>query len=68
MDNHNSKIYTEICGIEVIRVIVVMFFSTGTSIEVLKWIIALLNFSTEMSGIEQSRVILVMYFSTEINI
>ena len=68
MDNHNSKIYTENCGVEVSRVIVVMFFSTETSIEVLKWIIAILNFRTEMGGIEQSRVILELYFSTEINI
>ena len=48
--------------------IVVLFFSTAISIEVLKWIIAILNLSTEMSDIEQSRVILVPYFSTEINI
>ena len=68
MDNRNSKIYTKISDIEVSRVIVVLLFSTKISIELLKWIIAILNFSTEMSGIEHIRVILVLYFSTEINI
>ena len=58
MDNHNSKIYTEICGIEVSRVNVVLFFSTEISIKVLKWIIAILNISTEMSDVKHSRVIL----------
>ena len=68
MDNRNSKIYTKISDIEVSRVIVVLFFSTEISIKVLKWIIAILNFSTEMSDVKHSRVILVLYFSTEINI
>jgi len=69
MDNPNSKIYTGINDIDVSRVIVVLFLSTEIiNIEVLKWIIAILNFNTEMSDIEQSRVILVLYFSTEINI
>jgi len=68
MDNRNSKIYTKISDIEVSRVIVVLFFSTEISIELLKWIIAILNFSTEMSDIEHIRVILVLYFSTKINI
>jgi len=66
MDNRNSKIYTGISNIEVSRVIVVLVFSTEISIEVLKWIIAILNFSTEMNDIEQSRVILVLFFSIEI--
>jgi len=52
MDNRHSKISTDIGDIEVSRVIVVLFFSTAISIEVLKWIIAILNFSTEMSDIE----------------
>ena len=68
MDNRNSKIYTEIIYIEVSRVIVVLFSSTEISIKVLKWIIAILNFSTEMSDVKHSRVMLVLYFSTEINI
>ena len=63
MDNRNSKLYTKISDIEVSRVIVVLLFSTAISIEVLKWIIAILNFSTEISDIEQSRVILVLFFS-----
>ena len=60
MDNHNSKIYTKISDIEVSRVIVVLFFSTEISIEILWWTIAILNFCTEMSDIEHSRVILVI--------
>ena len=60
MDNRNSNIYTGISDIEVSRVIVVLFSSTEISIKVLKWIIAILNFSTEMSDIEHSQVILVL--------
>ena len=60
MDNHNSKIYTKISDMEVSRVIVVLFFSTEISIEILRWITAILNFSSEMSDIEHSRVILVI--------
>ena len=67
MDNRNSKIYTEISDIEVSQVVIVLFFSTEISIEVLRWIIAILNFSTEMSDIEHSRVILVIEFSIEIS-
>ena len=60
MDNRNIQVYTKINDIEVSRVIVVLFFSTEISIEILRWIIAILNFSTEMSDIEHSRVILVL--------
>ena len=68
MNNRNSKFYAKISDLEVSQVVIVLFFSTEISIEVLRWIIAILNFSTEMSDIEQSRVILVLYFSTKINI
>ena len=60
MDNRNSKIYNGISDIEVSRVIVVLFFSTEISIEILRWIIAILNFSTEMSDMEHTQVILVL--------
>ena len=68
MNNRNSKFYAKISDIEVSQVVIVLFFSTEISIEVLRWIIAILNFSTEMSDIEQSRVILVLYFNTKISI
>ena len=67
MDNRNSKFYTEISDIETIRVIVVLFFSTEISIEVLRWIIAILNFSTEISDIEPSQVLVKLFLSTQIN-
>ena len=46
----------------------VLVFSTEISINVLKWIMEILNISTEMSDVNLSQVILVLYFSTEINI
>ena len=57
--------------IEQSRVILVLYFSTEISIEILRWAIAILNFSTEMSDIEHSRVILLLFsieINTEINI
>ena len=60
MNNRNTDFYTEISDIELSRVIVVLFFSTKISIEILRWIIEILNFSAAMSDIEHSRVILVI--------
>ena len=68
MNNRNSKFYAKISDIEVSQVVIVLLFSIEISIEVLRWIIAILNYSTEMSDIEQSRVILVLYFSTKFSI
>ena len=67
MDNRNSKIYTEISDIEVSRVIVVLFFSTEISIEILRWIIAILSFSIEIGDIELTQVLVVLHLSTQIN-
>ena len=52
MDNRNTKFYTESSDLEVARLIVVLFFSTRFSIEVLRWIVAIPNFSTEISDID----------------
>ena len=67
MNNRNTDFYTEISGIELSRVIVVLFFSTKISIEILRWIIAILSFSIEISDIELSQVLVVLYLSTQFN-
>ena len=54
---------TEICNIQLSRVIVVLLFS----IEILTWLISMLYFSTEISDIELSHVFIQLFFTTEIN-
>ena len=67
MNNRNTDFYTEISDIELSRVIVLSFFTTKISIEILRWIIAILRFSIEIGDIELTHVLVVLHLSTQIN-
>ena len=47
--------------------IVILYFSIEINIDILMWIITILNFSTEISDTRPSRVIVVLYFSIEVS-
>ena len=53
--------------IEQSRVILVLYFSTEISIEILTWIITIRSFSTEISDIEPSHVLVMLFLSKQIN-
>ena len=47
--------------------IVILYFSAEINIDILMWIITILNFSTEISDIEPSQVLVMLLLSTQIN-
>ena len=47
--------------------IVILYFSIEINIDILIWIITILNFSTKISDIEPSQVLVKLFLSTQIN-